>query len=69
MDYELRLQDHHLTGCISMQLPAGYLGDKYGRKRMLALGPVLGATTVATALYPSFTVASAARPLGSASAG
>ncbi len=51
-----------LIGYFSMQLPAGYLGDRYGRKRMLTLGPVLwGAATVATALSPSFIVASATR--------
>ncbi|MDJ0275005.1 MAG: MFS transporter [Nitrososphaerota archaeon] len=51
-----------LVGYFSMQLPAGYIGDRYGRKRILVLGPVLwGTATIGTALSPTFAVASATR--------
>lgn len=51
-----------LVGYFSMQLPAGYIGDRYGRKRILTIGPVLwGAATIGTALSPTFALASATR--------
>ncbi|MCS7118322.1 MAG: MFS transporter [Thaumarchaeota archaeon] len=51
-----------LIGYFTMQLPAGLIGDRYGRKRVLVLGPILwGAATFATALSPSFQLLAASR--------
>ncbi|MDW8044010.1 MAG: MFS transporter [Nitrososphaerota archaeon] len=51
-----------LVGYFSMQVPAGVIGDRFGRKRVLVLGPVLwGTATAATALAPSFQTLTALR--------
>ncbi|MCS7094273.1 MAG: MFS transporter [Thaumarchaeota archaeon] len=51
-----------LVGYFTMQLPAGLIGDRFGRKRVLVLGPVLwGTATIAAALAPSFQLLAVSR--------
>ncbi|HET8578851.1 MAG TPA: MFS transporter [Methylomirabilota bacterium] len=75
---ELRL-DYTLTGFLStaffyaymgMQFPAGFLGDRFGRKRMLVAGLVLGAlSSFLTGLTGSFLALFLVRLLTGASQG
>jgi SP family arabinose:H+ symporter-like MFS transporter len=59
-----------LFGCVIGSVVAGRLTDRYGRKRMLVWVALLfAATSVATALAPSFSIFIAARFLGGIAVG